>query len=114
MSMRRLRVHLEVDLEVDHAILSDNNEPLSDEEVADLISASVDQESILSCIEQAIEVVATRTVKVQRRPHRPRIKAVRRGNYTQTGFGARLQRPRCKENKFTSQWSALAGGGFKE
>ncbi len=78
MATRHLRVHLEVALEVDHAILKDNNEPLSDDEVACLISASVDQESILSCIEAAIEVVATRVVKVQRRIPRERIIATRR------------------------------------
>ncbi len=78
MAAQHLRVHLEVALEVDHAILKDNNEPLSDDEVACLLSVSVPEGSFLSCIDEAIEVVATRVVKVQRRLPRKRIIATRR------------------------------------
>lgn len=58
----RLVVQIEVELEVDDEILKDNNEPMTDEAIANSVSVSIPGGSFLSCMDEAIEVESSRVL----------------------------------------------------
>ncbi len=64
--MMRLLVQFEVELEVDEEILKDNNETMTDEEIANSVSVSIPGGSFLSCMDEAIEVETSRVRKFSR------------------------------------------------
>ncbi|KKM06893.1 hypothetical protein LCGC14_1739370 [marine sediment metagenome] len=62
----KLLVQLEVELEVEEEILEDNNEPMTDKEIANSISVSIPSGSWLSCMEEAIEINDSRVLEFSR------------------------------------------------
>lgn len=62
----KLLVQLEVELEVEEEILEDNNEPMTDEAIANSICVSIPSGSLLSCVDEAIEVEASRVLEFSR------------------------------------------------
>lgn len=66
----RMRVQLEIELEVDKSILEDNNELMTDEEIATCLGIDVPAGSFLSCVDEAVEVLGIEVLNHHRVPSR--------------------------------------------
>ena len=62
----RMRVQLEIELEVDKSILEDNNEPMTDEQVAGCLNVEVPAGDFLSCADEAVEVLGVEVLNHHR------------------------------------------------
>ena len=65
----RMRVQLEVEVDVEQEILKENGEEMSDEQIANCVSAFIPSESTLSWLDDPIEVLGTEVLGFHRVVH---------------------------------------------
>lgn len=66
MATRKLRIQLEVEVEVDDSALEENGEKLNDDQIAQALYVGVDGGSFLSAVDEAVEIPHSRVLRASR------------------------------------------------